>query len=124
MSALLSPEELFGESIRPGGEIYREGNVVALFFAVPEQNDIWEVHVAAEKSLRGKTSCDVFRRARAWFWQTRPAAKTLLGLIPPEHRAARHNAVQLGFSFYSIMELTDADGMPFEAAIYYLEREN
>lgn len=116
----MTPADLLGLEPPPHWRIYREGNVLAA--VIPISEGAWEVHCGVAPCERGRHALAAFRRLIAQFWADFPDAITLIGVMEATHRAARVNAVRLGFIPFLIDNLPWPDGSVRRTACYRLER--
>lgn len=116
----MTPADLLGVEPLSHWRIYREGNVLAA--VIPISDGAWEVHCGAAPNLRGRVALAAFRRLIAQFWGDYPDAITLIGVMEATHRAARVNAVRLGFVPFLTDNLPWPDGSVRLTACYRLER--
>ncbi|GAA4475581.1 hypothetical protein GCM10023157_04700 [Gluconacetobacter asukensis] len=116
----MAPADLLGMELPPHAKIYREGDVLAA--VMPISDGAWEVHCGAAPDRRGRIALEAFRRLIAQFWSDYPDAITLIGVMEATHRAARVNAVRLGFIPFLTDNLPWPDGSVRLTACYRLER--
>lgn len=90
--------------------------------AIPISETAWEVHCGASQSQRGRPALAAFSRLIQRFWDEHPSVFVLVGVMEAAHRAARINAVRLGFVHFMTAVLPWPDGTSRLTACYRLER--
>ncbi|WP_152659231.1 hypothetical protein [Gluconobacter oxydans] len=117
---MMTDAEILGGDPPSSAVIYRDGDAVGML--LPITSSVWEVHCGAAPTMRGKASLAAFRRLLSEFWSDHPEVQELIGVMKSEHRAARLNALRLGFKHFLTHEIKWPDGASRITACYRLER--
>ncbi|OAJ67778.1 hypothetical protein A0123_01820 [Gluconobacter cerinus] len=116
----MTDAEILGAQPPSHAVIYRDGDAVGML--LPITPSVWEVHCGAAPAMRGKASLAAFRRLLSEFWSDHPEVQELIGVMKSEHRAARLNALRLGFKHFLTQKIQWPDGVAHTTACYRLEK--